>query len=299
MVDFIVHAHENQRIYKQDWEANEPRLISVGLLSVAYVFALMRTLSFARTSRFLGPLRASMARMLWNVLQFLVLFYLVMFAFGLSLSELHGYLEPDGLPVTISLNVTAVSHCQSNAFRNLGTSLNSLFWVIFGHLESDCMLKSNQNSFLYNIGVLQLAVYHIIVIFVLLNMLIAMMTQSFESTVENKDVEWKFHRTQFWIQFIRRNCTDPPQMNLLPNFAKLYIKIKRFLSKRCGNCINVEDEYRKPFSDVVQKYDEEYKQNRLNVSLKLIERYKREHIKTEENKQQKVPETYEIMGNVF
>ena len=267
----------------------EPRFVSVGLLAIAYVFAFIRALSFTRTSRFLGPLRASMAKMFGNVLQFLALFCTVMFAFAISLTELYGYHYSKKFPVKAPSNSTEGHQCETTAFVNLGTSLSSLFWVILGNLEADCIFENQRRTFIGDIGLILLAVYHITIIFVLLNMLIAMMTQSFESTVENKDAEWKFHRTQFWLQFIRRNCTDPPPMNLLPHFINVYIVVKRIIWGRRLQSVN----------ETAEEYCRGREEENRQISLKFLQRYKLKNIKSNENIEKHLPNTDEIMGSLM
>ncbi|KAF5404874.1 hypothetical protein PHET_01149 [Paragonimus heterotremus] len=66
------------------------------------------------------------------------------------------------------------------------------------------------------VGMVLFAVYHGIIIIVLVNMLIAMMSHSFESIQEDCDVEWKFARTQLWINYIDNGSTLPVPFNILP-----------------------------------------------------------------------------------
>lgn len=81
-----------------------------------------------------------------------------------------------------------------------------------------------------------MAVYHGVAIIVMLNMLIAMMSKSYEDTSENEDTAWKFHRTSVWIRFIRREVVRPPPMNLLPNpwrMKECMLSLKNFALRRC------------------------------------------------------------------
>ncbi|KER27930.1 hypothetical protein T265_13691, partial [Opisthorchis viverrini] len=65
------------------------------------------------------------------------------------------------------------------------------------------------------------AVYHGIIIIVLVNMLIAMMSHSFESIQEECDVEWKFARMQLWLNYIDNGSTLPAPFNVLPTPHRL------------------------------------------------------------------------------
>ncbi|KAJ7377778.1 Short transient receptor putative channel 4 [Desmophyllum pertusum] len=57
-------------------------------------------------------------------------------------------------------------------------------------------------------------------------MLIAMMNNSFEKIMENADVEWKFSRTQMWLEWIDKGNTIPVPFNIV-----YYI-----LNCICSNC---------------------------------------------------------------
>ena len=89
VADIIIHVNSSSVISKLSWGQFEPRLFSTGFLSLGYILAFMRLLSFSRNSRLLGLLRVSLSKMLKNVVQFLIIFCLLLFAFALSLSELY------------------------------------------------------------------------------------------------------------------------------------------------------------------------------------------------------------------
>ncbi|XP_014666841.1 PREDICTED: short transient receptor potential channel 7-like isoform X1 [Priapulus caudatus] len=52
---------------------------------------------------------------------------------------------------------------------------------------------------------------------VMLNMLIAMMSNSFQQIQNDEDVEWKFARSKLWINFIEDGDTLPVPYNIIPN----------------------------------------------------------------------------------
>lgn len=58
--------------------------------------------------------------------------------------------------------------------------------------------------------------YSVINIIVLLNMLIAMMSNSYQIISERSDSEWKFARSHLWISYFDDGSTLPPPFNLCP-----------------------------------------------------------------------------------
>ena len=206
---------------------------------MAYIFVFLQILNLMRTNRTFGPLQISLAKMLVNVVQFLCIFSLIIFAFALSLTELYSYYgTPEGSRKLCKFlgNDTSVK-CNYIQFKDMKSSLHGLFWYLFGNIEVDTLSLYGKQPFLEVIGFILTGTYHVAAIIILINMLIAMMAKSFEATSENKEAEWKFYRTVVWIQFIRRETTIPPPMNLIPNpwqiakFVKTcYLKLKK---KRC------------------------------------------------------------------
>lgn len=59
--------------------------------------------------------------------------------------------------------------------------------------------------------------YSVINIIVLLNMLIAMMSNSYQLISEHADVEWKFARSQLWMSYFEDGGTVPPPFNMFPS----------------------------------------------------------------------------------
>lgn len=64
--------------------------------------------------------------------------------------------------------------------------------------------------------------YSVINIIVLLNMLIAMMSNSYQIISEKSDSEWKFARSHLWISYFDDGNTLPPPFNLFPTVKIIY-----------------------------------------------------------------------------
>lgn len=80
--------------------------------------------------------------------------------------------------------------------------------------------------------------YSVINIIVLLNMLIAMMSNSYQIIYEKSDVEWKFARSHLWISYFDDGSTLPPPFNLFPT-----VKMIRFgSSTRTSKSFIVSDD---------------------------------------------------------
>ncbi|KPJ19922.1 Transient-receptor-potential-like protein [Papilio machaon] len=73
-------------------------------------------------------------------------------------------------------------------------------------------------------GLLMFESYSVINVIVLLNLLIAMMSNSYAMIDEHSDVEWKFARTRLWMSYFDEGATLPPPFNIFPT-PKLICKL--------------------------------------------------------------------------
>ncbi|XP_078488075.1 short transient receptor potential channel 4-like isoform X2 [Ciona intestinalis] len=240
IVDYVKYYQVpfQQRPPRSEWNMFEWRLVAEGLMACAYVFVFIRLLGLTRVDRALGPLQISLTRMVRDVVQFLCIFALILFAFALALTELYWfYGTPKGKEISCDVglksnltNTTASCPEINTMFHSVWYSMIDLFWSLFGQLDMSKLSLSGKHLFTEYVGKALLAVYHVIAIIVLLNMLIAMMSRSYERTSENEEKEWKFQRTKMWIRILRKEIIRPPPMNLLPSFETIWYYLKR--SKR-------------------------------------------------------------------
>lgn len=73
------------------WPWNDPMLIAEGLYCVATVLAFIRLLYIFQMSQVLGPLQLSLSRMIYDILQMLLIFFIVICAFASGLTRLYIY----------------------------------------------------------------------------------------------------------------------------------------------------------------------------------------------------------------
>ncbi|KAL8573434.1 hypothetical protein ACOMHN_032449 [Nucella lapillus] len=68
--------------------------------------------------------------------------------------------------------------------------------------------------------------YHGIAINLLLNMLIAMKSNSFQDIENHADMEWKFSRSKLWMGYFDEGSTLPTPFNLIVSPKSLYYLAK-------------------------------------------------------------------------
>lgn len=97
----------------------------------------------------------------------------------------------------------------------------SLFWASFGLVDLVSFDLAGIKSFTRFWALLMFGSYSVINIIVLLNMLIAMMSNSYQIISERADVEWKFARSQLWMSYFEDGGTVPPPFNMIPSVKLL------------------------------------------------------------------------------
>ncbi|XP_050416654.1 transient-receptor-potential-like protein [Patella vulgata] len=203
---------------RKDWPTNDPTLISEGLFAVANIFSFARIIFLFQANQHLGPLQISLGCMLIDIVKFLFIFFLVLTSFACGLNQLYYYYKPTQTD-------------ENDSFFTLGASYMTLFWSMFSLTPPKEIEIKDGHNFTMMIGEFMFMAYHGMAIIVLLNMLIAMMSSSFQDIENHCDMEWKFSRSKLWIGYFDEGSTLPPPFNLFISPKSIYYLYCRF--KRC------------------------------------------------------------------
>lgn len=105
-----------------------------------------------------------------------------------------------------------------------------MFWAIFliGNGES-VMIEPFHNQLTTIFGYFLFGSFHVVNITILLNMLIAMMTRSYETILKHSDTEWKFARSKLYMEFIREGQNLPAPFNIIPMPSLILSFFKKFI----------------------------------------------------------------------
>ncbi|SPP74037.1 transient-receptor-potential-like protein isoform X4 [Drosophila guanche] len=232
-------AKDPQMAYipREKWHDFDPQLIAEGLFAAANVFSALKLVHLFSINPHLGPLQISLGRMVIDIVKFFFFYSLVLFAFACGLNQLLWYfaaLEKSKCYVLPGGEADWDSHGDScmkwRRFGNLFESSQSLFWASFGMVGLDDFELSGIKSYTRFWGLLMFGSYSVINVIVLLNLLIAMMSNSYAMIDEHSDTEWKFARTKLWMSYFEDSATLPAPFNVLPS-VKWLIRLFRKSSK--------------------------------------------------------------------
>ncbi|KAL9695258.1 hypothetical protein quinque_014543 [Culex quinquefasciatus] len=252
---------------REQWDPFDPMLLSEGAFAAGMIFSFLKLVHIFSINPHLGPLQVSLGRMIIDIIKFFFIYTLVLFAFGCGLNQLLWYyavLEknkcyhlPSGLPDFENFEKSCAIWRR---FANLFETSQSLFWASFGLVDLMAFELAGIKSFTRFWALLMFGSYSVINIIVLLNMLIAMMSNSYQIISERSDSEWKFARSRLWMSYFEDGDTLPPPFNLVPsikNFGKLC---------KCSN-------EKRPTTSILKRNREKAQRRHENVMKLLVRRY--------------------------
>ncbi|XP_019380823.1 PREDICTED: short transient receptor potential channel 4 [Gavialis gangeticus] len=223
---------------RENWDMWHPTLVAEALFAIANIFSSLRLISLFTANSHLGPLQISLGRMLLDILKFLFIYCLVLLAFANGLNQLYFYYETKENQSCKGIRCEK----QNNAFSTLFETLQSLFWSIFGLINLYVTNVKAQHEFTEFVGATMFGTYNVISLVVLLNMLIAMMNNSYQLIADHADIEWKFARTKLWMSYFEEGGTLPTPFNVIPSPKSLWYLIKWLWRHLCKKKIRRKPE---------------------------------------------------------
>ncbi|XP_074536272.1 short transient receptor potential channel 4-like isoform X2 [Halichoeres trimaculatus] len=228
----VAYMKYNKAKDRNSWDMWHPTLVAEALFAIANIFSSLRLICLFTANSHLGPLQISLGRMLLDILKFLFIYCLVLLAFANGLNQLYFYYETDGV---VDGEICKGIRCsrQNNAFSTLFETLQSLFWSVFGLIALYVTNVEPDHQFTEFVGSTMFGVYNIISLVVLLNMLIAMMNNSYQHIADHADIEWKFARTKLWMSYFEEGGTLPSPFNIIPSPKSVFYLIKWIRKHLC------------------------------------------------------------------
>ncbi|XP_036364090.1 transient receptor potential-gamma protein-like isoform X2 [Octopus sinensis] len=237
LLAFIEVYHEraanNPYAYEErkHWDAYDPNLIAEALFAGANIFSSLKLIYIFTINPHLGPLQISLGRMVADIVKFISVYFLVLFSFACGLNHLYWYYAALRAE-ECEAGVTHSCDIKYRSFANLFEILQSLYWAIYGLIDLEDAHLKEPHHFTELIGKLMFGSYSLIAIIVLLNMLIAMMSNSYQIISSQADEEWKFARSRLWISYFAEGATVPPPFNIFPSpksFTNTVASVKNLL----------------------------------------------------------------------
>ncbi|KFQ13547.1 Short transient receptor potential channel 5, partial [Leptosomus discolor] len=278
----VAYVKYNGSRPREEWEMWHPTLIAEALFAISNILSSLRLISLFTANSHLGPLQISLGRMLLDILKFLFIYCLVLLAFANGLNQLYFYYETSA---SEEPNNCKGIRCekQNNAFSTLFETLQSLFWSVFGLLNLYVTNVKARHEFTEFVGATMFGTYNVISLVVLLNMLIAMMNNSYQLIADHADIEWKFARTKLWMSYFDEGATLPPPFNIVPSPKSVWYLCKWIHNQLCpGNDSYNEQKRHKNLKTFTERHADNLIQNQhyQEVIRNLVKRYVAAMIRT-------------------
>ncbi|XP_075040413.1 short transient receptor potential channel 5 [Mixophyes fleayi] len=271
----VAYVKYNGSRPRDEWDMWHPTLIAEALFAISNILSSLRLISLFTANSHLGPLQISLGRMLLDILKFLFIYCLVLLAFANGLNQLYFYYETSA---SEEPNNCKGIRCekQNNAFSTLFETLQSLFWSVFGLLNLYVTNVKARHEFTEFVGATMFGTYNVISLVVLLNMLIAMMNNSYQLIADHADIEWKFARTKLWMSYFDEGGTLPPPFNIIASPKSIWYLCKWIHYQLCpGKCEEDLQKQHENLKTFTERHADNLIQNQhyQEVIRNLVKRY--------------------------
>lgn len=241
---YLGHEEGRQGDPREGWDPYDPLLLSEGFFAAANILSFLKLVNVFSVHPHLGPLQISLGRMVFDIIKFFFIYTWIVFAFGCGLHYLLWFYSMrdysrcrDHSKPMDSVSALEQDHSCTiwRRFSNLFETTQTLFWASFGLIDLSNFEMSGIKDFTRFWGLLMYGSYSIINVVVLLNLLIAMMSDSYQLISSSRDTEWKFARSKLWINYFddERSIRPAPPFNLIPSLKCLF--------SCCFNCLESDD----------------------------------------------------------
>lgn len=193
------------------------------MLAVVVLLSFIEFLNFLSFHHLFGPWAVIIQDLVKDMMRFLVILGIFMIGFSLSISAIYVpvFKPPEDANSTL---VSPGLEFQSPIF-----TFEMLFFSLFGLVEPDLMPPLHLSPSYSKVFMkLVFGIYMMITVVVLINLLIAMMSNTYQRIEARSDTEWKFGRAKLIRNMIRTSPTPSP----LILFVGIWIILGKKLRER-------------------------------------------------------------------
>uniref|UniRef100_A0A3Q3XFD6 Transient receptor ion channel domain-containing protein n=1 Tax=Mola mola TaxID=94237 RepID=A0A3Q3XFD6_MOLML len=226
---FLCHEHSGTEecVYftetvRDNWHQEDPQLIAEVLFAVTSMLSFTRLAYILPAHESLGTLQISIGKMIDDMM-FMFILMIIGTAFLCGINNVY-------VPYVISPHL------------GFNETFHFLFWTMFGVANQD-YVDMPQFVLAEFVGRILYGIFTLVIVIVLLNMLIAMITNSFQKIEDDADVEWKFARSKLYLSYFREGLTMPVPFNIIPSPKAVFYILGIFRQICCCCTCNPENKY--------------------------------------------------------
>ena len=180
-------------------------IISEHLMSLNIILSFLRILNVCQIHSVLGPLLLMLRKMMTDMIMFFCILSVFLGGFSLGLTKIYHRLG------------------ENTGLSTISETSMKLFCALFGEFEmSD--FKVQGNEIIEFTGILLFMVYLILAVIILINLFIAMLSNTYSVVQEDSEKEWKYSRVSLIITYSRYSSVPAP-LNIFSCFINTICNI--------------------------------------------------------------------------
>uniref|UniRef100_A0AAX7U379 Transient receptor ion channel domain-containing protein n=1 Tax=Astatotilapia calliptera TaxID=8154 RepID=A0AAX7U379_ASTCA len=257
---FLCHDHDGTEecVYftqtsRDNWHQEDPQLIAEVLFAVTSMLSFTRLAYILPAHESLGTLQISIGKMIDDMMRFMFILMIIGTAFLCGINNIY-------VPYVISPNL-----------GRFNETFRFLFWTMFGVVNQE-YVDMPEFVLAEFVGRVLYGIFTLVIVIVLLNMLIAMITNSFQKIEDDADVEWKFARSKLYLSYFREGLTMPVPFNIIPSPKAIFYILRGIFRRICCCCTCSSEQKYPPISSDKGSEDGQLSY-RQQVITALVQRY--------------------------
>ncbi|KRY30773.1 Short transient receptor potential channel 5 [Trichinella spiralis] len=215
MNSWLEVKHHGQRYaHRVHWDPYHPTLLFEVLFTFASVMASWRLFYFFQVFRMYGPVVISIGRCVKDILIFMSMFVVIIGSFALGLNYLIEHYKGNVVLRDGKL------YEQPTFMTSIESAIRYLYWAWYGYLDPERLevvvgqfgpdKEETKHHLVQSAAELLSALYYIILVVSLLNLMISIMSNTAAAVLENSEKEWAYVLSQIWMEFFDECRMIPP-----------------------------------------------------------------------------------------
>ncbi|XP_037543447.1 short transient receptor potential channel 2 [Nematolebias whitei] len=241
---------------REEWRQEDPQLLSEVLFAVTSMLSFTRLAYILPAHESLGTLQISIGKMIDDMMRFMFILMII------------------GTAFLCGINNVYVPYVISPRLGRFNETFKFLYWTMFGVANQD-YVDMPQYVLAEFVGRILYGIFTLVIVIVLLNMLIAMITNSFQKIEDDADVEWKFARSKLYLSYFREGLTMPVPFNIIPSPKAVFYILRGIFRRICCCCKSNSEQKYPPLASMSSDKGTEDSQlpYRQQVIRALVQRY--------------------------
>ncbi|XP_050446201.1 serine/threonine-protein phosphatase 6 regulatory ankyrin repeat subunit A isoform X1 [Cataglyphis hispanica] len=203
------------------------------LFALSFLLACVQILDFLSFHHLFGPWAIIIGNLMKDLARFLAVLAIFVFGFSMHFVALNQAFKNYKTLHDARQDENKLRHPFEDVKMNPVLAFEYLFFAVFGQTtHGELKVEHNQPQWTSVLFKLTFGVYMLVSVVVLINLLIAMMSDTYQRIQAQSDIEWKYGLSKL-IRNMHRTTTAPSPLNLLTTWTVYFIKLcKQRVAKR-------------------------------------------------------------------